>query len=658
MLIRHKVLAKLQEEGAIDDAVIESLLSWHHSGFGIHVGLEIAATDAMGRENVARLNLHPNSSPGDPMRSILCLAALTAGLLLLPRESRAEESKRDKATKLGWSAEKKLKDGDLDGALAEYEECIKLDPDSASHWAGRGEVWFAKKDHDKAIADYTRSIERYLVDAGGRKATTGTFLAMAYLARRAECKVAKGDLDGALSDHTQAVELDPSNVVPLIQRAEFKLRLNDNDGAMADFNKAVAAKPEGAGCWKARGKARYGLRDYDGAIADFTRAIECNRAAVKKSNEGKKDGDWKEKEDIDMYYQRAAVHLDKRDYEGAIADYTEVIKVNSRHAYTWHNRGVARRGAKDLDGAIADFTQAIDLNPKDAEHWLGRGVTKFQKGDYEGTMEDCGKATQLDPGSYNAWCYIGNAGFGARAYQKAVEAYSKALELQPLVANLWQNRGRAKCLLLDFPGANADFTRAIEIAPGDVNSRMFRAKAHAMSGNADGALADFARTIELDPQGWRYREVGWYQYRLGKFAEAQTSLRRACEVDAKDQDYVRTLLFLICVRLGDRERAGKELSGYLDGRTAGESDDWYLKVSSYLLGKLPEAEFLKAAESGDEGEIQNQKCEAFFYVGTLKLIEGMKDEAKQLFQKCVETGRTDLVEFDAAQAELKALDKK
>jgi hypothetical protein len=58
-LFRHKVLHMLREEGAIDDAVIESMLAWHNTGFGSHVGLEIAASDAKARENVARYLCHP-----------------------------------------------------------------------------------------------------------------------------------------------------------------------------------------------------------------------------------------------------------------------------------------------------------------------------------------------------------------------------------------------------------------------------------------------------------------------------------------------------------------------------------------------------------------------------------------------------------------------
>ncbi|MCC6737523.1 MAG: hypothetical protein IT452_00640 [Planctomycetia bacterium] len=58
-LFRHKVLRMLQDEDAVDDAVVASMLAWHHTGFGPHVGAEIAAADGRGRENVARYLCHP-----------------------------------------------------------------------------------------------------------------------------------------------------------------------------------------------------------------------------------------------------------------------------------------------------------------------------------------------------------------------------------------------------------------------------------------------------------------------------------------------------------------------------------------------------------------------------------------------------------------------
>ncbi|MCC6739840.1 MAG: hypothetical protein IT452_12405 [Planctomycetia bacterium] len=58
-LFRHRVLRMLQDEDAVDNAVVASMLAWHNTGFGAHVGAEIAAADSRGRENVARCLCHP-----------------------------------------------------------------------------------------------------------------------------------------------------------------------------------------------------------------------------------------------------------------------------------------------------------------------------------------------------------------------------------------------------------------------------------------------------------------------------------------------------------------------------------------------------------------------------------------------------------------------
>jgi hypothetical protein len=88
-LFRLKILRMLKAEGAIDDAVIENLLSWPNTGFGAHAGLEIAATDAATRENVARDRLTPaREHPKPPaMKHVLHLVLM----LSLAGACRAED---------------------------------------------------------------------------------------------------------------------------------------------------------------------------------------------------------------------------------------------------------------------------------------------------------------------------------------------------------------------------------------------------------------------------------------------------------------------------------------------------------------------------------------------------------------------------------------
>ena len=52
-------------------------------------------------------------------------------------------------------------------------------------------------------------------------------------------------------------------------------------------------------------------------------------------------------------------HSLQGDYQGAIAAYTQAIKLNPNFAEAYHNRGIILTGQlKDYRGAIADFNRA------------------------------------------------------------------------------------------------------------------------------------------------------------------------------------------------------------------------------------------------------------------------------------------------------------
>ena len=52
----------------------------------------------------------------------------------------------------------------------------------------------------------------------------------------------------------------------------------------------------------------------------------------------------------------------------------EAIKANPTNPELYINRGMARTNRKDFDGAIKDFSKAIELDPKNAHAYNGRGL--------------------------------------------------------------------------------------------------------------------------------------------------------------------------------------------------------------------------------------------------------------------------------------------
>ena len=51
------------------------------------------------------------------------------------------------------------------------------------------------------------------------------------------------------------------------------------------------------------------------------------------------------------------------DYQGAIADYNQAIKIKPDYALAYNNRGNAKYNLGDKQGAIADYNQAIQIKP-------------------------------------------------------------------------------------------------------------------------------------------------------------------------------------------------------------------------------------------------------------------------------------------------------
>jgi tetratricopeptide (TPR) repeat protein len=67
----------------------------------------------------------------------------------------------------------------------------------------------------------------------------------------------------------------------------------------------------------------------------------------------------------------------KKEYDKAIADYDEAIRLDPKYAIAFNNRGSAWLIKKEYDKAIADYDEAIRLDPKYVNAALQLAVTKM-----------------------------------------------------------------------------------------------------------------------------------------------------------------------------------------------------------------------------------------------------------------------------------------
>jgi tetratricopeptide (TPR) repeat protein len=125
----------------------------------------------------------------------------------------------------------KAKNGDLDGALADFNRAIELNPKDDVAYYNRAQAKRLKKNAGGAVADYTRAIE------------LGSKNPAAYN-NRGNARAENSDRDGAIADYTHAIELKPDYARAYYNRAVTKQAKGDATGADADFKTAEKLDPE------------------------------------------------------------------------------------------------------------------------------------------------------------------------------------------------------------------------------------------------------------------------------------------------------------------------------------------------------------------------------------------------------------------------------
>jgi lipoprotein NlpI len=133
---------------------------------------------------------------------------------------------------------------------------------------------------------------------------------------------------------------------------------------------------------------------------------------------------------------------------------------------SYYNRGIAYAKIKDYDHAIADYNQAIRLNPK-PEIYNNRGLTYAWKGEDDRAMADYNQAIQLDPKNAVAYSNRGLIYALRGEYDRAIHDYTHVIQLDPKSADAYENRGWTYLLEDATPKALADLTQANALSPKD-----------------------------------------------------------------------------------------------------------------------------------------------------------------------------------------------
>ena len=102
-------------------------------------------------------------------------------------------------------------------------------------------------------------------------------------------------------------------------------------------------------------------------------------------------------QDAQEYFRRGNTHFNNNDFDSAIKEYTEAIRLNPNYAEAYYNRGIIYGQLDDYARAISDFNEVIRLEPNNIEAYFSRGNIYAYSGDIFSALADWVFVLRLNP---------------------------------------------------------------------------------------------------------------------------------------------------------------------------------------------------------------------------------------------------------------------
>jgi tetratricopeptide (TPR) repeat protein len=195
---------------------------------------------------------------------------------------------------------------------------------------------------------------------------------------------------------------------------------------------------------------------------------------------------------------RGNILLERRDYDGAIADYSAAYALEPAPAIL-ADRGFAYYWKQDLKAARADFQAALDQDPADTRALSGLGAVQSIEGQYAEAIATLSAVQKQAPGdsftlSIRGWAYerLGDDDAALADADAVLRAYPDYLDMRALRARIFHARGDREASLREADAV-------LEAAPNDPTALYGVSYIYRLNGQLDEAIRTMDRLIAIVP---------------------------------------------------------------------------------------------------------------------------------------------------------------
>ncbi len=298
--------------------------------------------------------------------------------------------------------------GNIQEAIANYEQGLALEPDNCAAWGNLGGALQTVNRPDEAITAYRKALA---IDPGF--ATAHCNLGIIYMA--------KGDMAAAIRAMEQAIALKPDFPEAHYNLGNFFKNAHRLSEAATSYETAIAQNPGYAKAHNGLGQILMERGNSHQAIAHLQKAVDLA------------PDNWNCWNTLGNSLN-ALGRLDE-----AVTALQKAIAADPRQAKAYNNLGNALAKRGDSEAALAAFKQAITIEPDFAVAYSNMGAIVRDRGRLDEAAACLAKAIELQPGSAMAHNNLATVLQDQGRFEEAIANYERALEIQPEFATAHSN---------------------------------------------------------------------------------------------------------------------------------------------------------------------------------------------------------------------------
>ncbi len=409
---------------------------------------------------------------------------------------------------------KHLSANEIDPALADFNQALRLDPANSKALQGRAIIFLSRGKFDASIADCQQAVK-----ADPTSFTAYNCLGQAY--------AAKGQNKEAIDALTQALAIYPNNIWGLQSRAAAYGASGDKDKARADAQSALDLDPTAS--WALSIMARLDMMDGKSddamALVDKALALDPDNLALIRVKIGVIETCRNLSTD-DCYARKVA----------AVPLYSQII-AKQPSAYDYAMRA-QDRSAADRMATLGDLDTAMKLNPKDTIPLMVRAAIYIRDKDWDKALTDVNAALVINPKDEQALSIRAKVYIQLKRVEEAMADDDAVLAMHPDDAEYLNNACWARAI------SNVQLDKALELcaaalkaAPDTAHILDSRAFVELRLGQYDAAITDYDAVLAKEPKlSASLYGRGIAKLRKGMKAEGNADLTAARTVFATIDD--------------------------------------------------------------------------------------------------------------------------